>query len=202
MHMIFAGTAFFLACAGIIGLFTLKRWEEEHQRMVLSEFRRGADEKAVKLKAMILASSHDLEKLPPLLLAIASAIVRVLAIGFGHLAHWIGERSHALADLVSYKHRFERKETRSEFLKQVTDYPITNRNGALPREEVPAPVSVSPVVEPALPAPAQELLVEQSAAISKPRRTRLSRFGIKGRKKKRTAEIGREPVIEASEEKP
>ena len=202
MHMFFAGTAFFLACAGIIGLFALKRWEEGHRRMVLPEFRRGADEKSVKLKAMILASSRDLEKLPPLLLTIASALVRVLAIGFGHLAHWIGERSHALADLVSYKHRFERKETRSEFLKQVTDYPITNRNGALSREEIPAPISVSPAVEPTLPAPPQEPLVEQSAITSKPRRTRLSRFGIKGRKKKRTAEIGREPVIEASEEKP
>ena len=128
--MVYAGVVFFLALVGITGLFVLKQWEGKHARILFPEVRRRADIQALRIKALAHASSRGVEKeLWPYLLLLARRIVRGAAIAFGHLAHWIGERSHALADLVSHKHRFERGAPRSEFLKKIDDYPIRNRNG-------------------------------------------------------------------------
>ena len=176
---------FFLAFAGIVGLFALKRWESAHAKVFLPGIRYSADEQARRLKVLLLAGTRDLEKLPPFLLRLASLIVRVLAIAFGHLAHWIGERSHALADLVSYKHRFERKETRSEFLKQVIEHPITNRNGNHVEPALVAQPTFTPPPAPEKPEERVETVVDGNIiAVERPKRSRLSRFGIKDRRKK------------------
>ena len=93
--------------------------------------RRKADAQALRMKELLIAGTRDLEKLPPHLLHILRGSVRMGAIAFGHLAHWIGERSHELADLVSHKHRFERRPPRSEFLKQVNEHSMRSRlNGS------------------------------------------------------------------------
>ena len=148
------GALFIFAFLGLVALFTLKRWESAHERVVAQGIRQKADAGALSLKVFMLAVFWYLRKLPQILLALARLGVHIAAVMFGHLAHWIGEKSHALADFVSYKHRFERRETRSEFLKQVIEHPITNRE-PFPPIVSPAPVEVE-TKEPAAIAPAAE----------------------------------------------
>ncbi len=130
--MMFAGVVFFLAGVCIVALFTLKRWERNNGRFLFPEVRHKADELALRIKSFLLASTRDFEKLPPYIFYILRIGVHMAALTFGHLAHWIGERSHDLADLVSHKHRFERRPPRSEFLKQVDELSMKSR---IPREE-------------------------------------------------------------------
>jgi len=125
--MVWAGVIFFLACIGVTALFILRRWENEHGRVLLPGLHHEADLQALKLKMVLFARTRDVEKIVPFLFRLLQRGVRAAAIAFGHLAHWIGERSHALADLVSHKYRFERRETRSEFLKQVIAHPMHAR---------------------------------------------------------------------------
>lgn len=137
--MTFVGAAFFFAFFGLVGLFALKRWEHLHGSILFPEIRQRADEQALRFKAMLASGLRNFGRLPHILVYLLRIGVHVAAVAFGHLAHWIGERSHDLADLVSHKHRFERRETRSEFLKQVIEHPISNR--------FPASVDNSPVAD-------------------------------------------------------
>lgn len=124
--MLIAGIAFCAALCGITALLFLKRWELTHDRVLFQDARRLADVRALQLKHFLFHAAFVIESLPNVLLVILRRLIRRGAIAFGHLAHWLGERSHDLADLVSHKHRFERKEIRSEFLKQVAEHPIRN----------------------------------------------------------------------------
>ena len=148
--MVLAGSVFFLAGVGIIALFGLKRWERTHARTLFPRMRESADRLALRMKALLMQGTQDLEKLPPYILYLLRIGVHVGAMAFGQLAHWIGERSHDLADLVSHKHRFERRPPRSEFLKQVDEYSIKNRvsregNGFSNLRSAEAPVTDVPV---------------------------------------------------------
>lgn len=128
--MTLAGVAFFFALSGLIGLFALKRWEHAHDRTLFSDTRRSADDLALRVKEALIFGFRNISKLPYILWLLGRYGVHSAAVMFGHLAHAIGERSHALADMVSYKHRFERRETHSEFLKKVIEHPIRNTNGS------------------------------------------------------------------------
>src|SRR3989344_3365227 len=127
--MTMAMTAFFIALAGLVGLFALKHHESVRGRMVLPGTRRKADEYALEAKAFILVLLREIGKLPPLLLVLAQLGIRQSAITFARFAHWLARRAHALADVASHKHRFERRETNSEFLKQVTEHSMKPANG-------------------------------------------------------------------------
>ena len=124
--MLTAGIAFFGALFGIGSLLFLKRWELSHNRTVFSDTRQKADQYALQLKGHIFRAAYSVETLPTIFLMVLQRVVRRGAIAFGHLAHWLGGRSHELADLVSHKYRFERRETRSEFLKKVIEHPMRN----------------------------------------------------------------------------
>ena len=123
--MIVAAMVFFVALFGISTLFALKRWEKAHGRILAVQMRTSLDERALHLKELLEAGLKDLEKLVPALVHLSRVSLHLSAVGFGHLAHWLGERSHQLADMVSYKHRFERRALGSEFLKKM----IRHKNG-------------------------------------------------------------------------
>lgn len=112
---------FALSVIGIAGLFALKYWELKHAHIVLPQAHQRADAYAVRLKELMLAARADADQLLPLLLRLARFLVHRFALALARLARAGERQAHRLADLVSYKHRFEKRETRSEFLKKVAE---------------------------------------------------------------------------------
>src|SRR5665213_353865 len=104
---------FFLALIGIVALFTLKRWELARERVLFPSFRTRADSEALHLKDLFAAQN----------------VVHGMAVDAGHIAHWLGAQSHRLADSVSHKRNFERGQTKSEFLKKVSEHKNGNADG-------------------------------------------------------------------------
>lgn len=120
--VVFTAIIFFLALILIIALFTLKQWELSHERVFFAPWRERADFQAEHLKELLLAARRDAEHLPPFLLDAAQSVVHGIAVDAGHLAIWLGEQSHRLADTVSHKRNFEPLETKSEFLKKMSEH--------------------------------------------------------------------------------
>lgn len=136
--MVAAGIAFFGALLGIGSLLILKRWETTHNHIFFSDIRATLDRQALWLKRVLFTASRNVGSLPPFFIILLQQVVQKGAIAFGHLAHWLGRRSHDLADLVSHKYKFERRETRSEFLKKVIEHPMRNA----PRPSMTSPIQV------------------------------------------------------------
>ncbi len=177
--MMLEAIVFIVAFFGLIALFALKRWESGRGQIIFPGIRSKADDGARNIKSILLALLWYGKKLPRILVALTRLGVHVTAVTFGHLAHYVGEKSHALADFVSYKHRFERRETRSEFLRQVIEHPITNRTApsvAIPprvNEEIPVRDEVTPeIATPTMSENAPEALPETPVVKKKPARRR------------------------------
>jgi hypothetical protein len=126
--MIFAVAVFFLSLLGIAGLFGLKYLEEKRQRVVAQELRLRADGRALEFKVWLENSRGELQKLPPALLRFSHIAIHDAALGAAASARFIERQAHHLADMVSHKHHFERREPRSEFLKRMTEH--KNGNGS------------------------------------------------------------------------
>ena len=135
--MIVAGVAFALSFLGIAGLFTLKYWELKRGMRFASRLRIGLDARAVRLKELMVAARVDMSKLPPFGIKLARYVLHRSALAFASLARTAERQAHKLADLVSYKHRFEVRETRSEFLKKVAEHKNgqSGQGNGLDREE-------------------------------------------------------------------
>ena len=121
----FTLTLFGIALISLITLLVLKRWEVRHTRVLLPTMRMRADEAALRLKGYLLRMNIKLAHIPPILLLAARYWVREAMINFANTAHLVASQAHRLADLLSHKHKFERREPQSEFLKQVTEYKET-----------------------------------------------------------------------------
>ncbi|MDO8481766.1 MAG: hypothetical protein Q7S75_01635 [bacterium] len=130
--MFLSTIVFFISLLGIAGLFGVKHWERGHERILYPNLRDRADEEAAKIKLLVHMSKAELVKLPPHALIIAKSVIHAGALWIAHFARGMENRAHQLADLVSHKHRFEKRETRSEFLKQVGEHPLSNNNRAHP----------------------------------------------------------------------
>ncbi|TSC87275.1 MAG: hypothetical protein G01um10148_380 [Parcubacteria group bacterium Gr01-1014_8] len=117
-------TVFFVSLAGIVGLFSLKVLEEKRERAFVSSMRDSIDSVALKFKSLLLRGEIFLSKLPSLSAYLALKALAASAVGFARLARMAAESAHRLADFVSHKHNFERRETRSDFLKQVSEFSI------------------------------------------------------------------------------
>lgn len=128
--MLFSAIVFFLSLLCVVGLFAVKYLENKHERILHPSFRQRADLHAMKLKEFAHLSRGELSKLPPRAIIIAKEVVHASALGIARFAREMEAQAHRLADLVSHKHRFEKRETRSEFLKQVGEHPISNNNGS------------------------------------------------------------------------
>ena len=117
--IVFAGTAFFFSFAGIACLFALKLREQETGRVLAPRLRHAADIGALRVKDLLSAAHLDLKKLPPLVVYAGQMMVHFAALEFARAARTASRRSHQLADLVSHKRNFQRRQTRSEFLKKM-----------------------------------------------------------------------------------
>ena len=120
--MIFAAVVFFVSLLGIVGLFGLKHWEEKKQRVVAQDMRTRADGRALEFKTWLENSRGEFKKLPPALLRFSRIAIHEAALGAAASARLIERQAHRLADMVSHKHHFERREPRSEFLKRMTEH--------------------------------------------------------------------------------
>jgi len=123
--MFVASIFFFSSLLGIIGLFGLKYWEQRHSRVLVPAFRETLDTRALQLKALLTAARMDLAQFLPVLVRLSRFFIHEAALGFAYLARVAERQAYRLADFVSHKHRFEKRETRSEFLKKVSEH----RNG-------------------------------------------------------------------------
>src|SRR3989344_5188052 len=123
--MILASVVFFISLMGIAGLFAVKYVEEHQQKAVVPpELRKRADERAIQLKVLLLAKRAEAPKLPGTLLHLGHVAVLEAA----RFARFLEMQAHRLADFVSHKHHFKKGETRSEFLKQVSEHTLNNGN--------------------------------------------------------------------------
>ncbi len=120
--MVFAATVFFISFLSIVSLFALKYWELRNERVIAPILRAKFDARALHLKDLLAAARVDLAKIPPLTLRLTRILIHEAALGLAVLARITERQLHRLADLVSHKHRFEKRETRSEFLKKVSEH--------------------------------------------------------------------------------
>lgn len=118
---LFFAVVFFFSLAGIAALFGMKRWEEKNGREIAPETRRFLDERALHAKELLIAMRHDAAKLPPILLHAAQRTLHGMMVDFARLSYSLARLSHQLADSVSHQRHFIRRETRSEFLKKVSE---------------------------------------------------------------------------------
>jgi len=120
--MMLAFVVFFFSLFAIAFLFALKSWEIRKERIVFAPWREKADVRALQLKELLDAARLDLSKLPPEAVRLSRIGIHQLALGFAAFARAAEGYAHQVADLVSYKHHFEKRDTRSEFLKKVAEH--------------------------------------------------------------------------------
>ena len=120
--MTLAIVVFFFALLGIVCLFTLKYWENRRARIVAPLIREKLDTRALQLKDLLVAARINLDKVPPEALRLSRIIIHEAALALAASARFAEVQAHRLADLVSYKHRFEKRETNSEFLEKVAEH--------------------------------------------------------------------------------
>ena len=118
----FSILSFGISLVLIGGLFVLKRWEVRASHVLVPAARRGADRHALALKDRLLNIRQDLARVPPLVTLYARYLVHEGALGFAAFARMSEIQAHRLADLVSHKHTFVPRETRSEFLRKVSEH--------------------------------------------------------------------------------
>lgn len=127
--MFVAATLFFVSIVGIAGVFGIKHWEQSAQRVLAPSFRGKLDVRALQVKELLAAARLDLAKLPPAAVRLGRFLIHEAALGLAVLARIAEKQLHRLADLVSHKHRFEKRSTRSEFLKKVAEHKSGSSNG-------------------------------------------------------------------------
>lgn len=115
-----AGIAFALSLAGIAVLFLLKHREVQAGEAFMPETLRDAgDVHALAFKEFLGQCRTEAALWPPRFVRASRFVLRDAALSVAVLARFVERQSHALADRVSHKHRFERRESANTFLKQV-----------------------------------------------------------------------------------
>lgn len=120
--ILFASSVFGISLLGIMVLFCAKAYEVAHPTPVWGKWRERADEFALRVKWVLRVLEWYFVHLPQFLMLLTRWGIRTGALWFARLARLSAEHAHRLADFVSHKRSFERRETKSEFLKQMTDH--------------------------------------------------------------------------------
>jgi len=115
-----AAPVFFGALIGLVLLFSLRIVEKRRGTRFAAKLRKRLDWYARVLKALVWYAADILEELPLLTGYASRAVAAGMVRRFAHATESLSRAAHAAADMVSYKHRHERTETRSQFLKQVS----------------------------------------------------------------------------------
>ena len=115
-----AAPVFFGALAALAVLFTLRLIEERRGARLGASVRLSLDRFALSIKAILMYVAALMERIPQITSFLLRAFAVALVRRFAHMTEGISRAAHSAADMVSYKHRYERKETRSTFLKEVS----------------------------------------------------------------------------------
>lgn len=110
---------------GLCALFTLKYVESRRGIVCMPRLRMHADAWARIMKAVMHFFSARIEQLPRDFVIFLRMLVHIGAIIFARGARGAEHAAHKVADRVSYKHRFERGESQSAFLKSVSEHKRT-----------------------------------------------------------------------------
>lgn len=102
--------------------FALKRYEMTTGVVWGAAWRAGADNHVVAMRTWALSHTDLLETLPSLAARYLRFVVHELALLIAYGARRIEAWAHELADFVSHKHSLQVRETRSDFLKQVSEH--------------------------------------------------------------------------------
>ena len=125
--MLFAAVIFFGSFIGIVMLFSIKYWEMRTKRVIAPAVRTKADVHALQFKELLAKSRIEFEKLPPEIVHLTRVAIHESALGVAAFARALERGAHKLADMASHKHRFERRESTNDYLKQVIEH--KNGNG-------------------------------------------------------------------------
>ena len=121
-----------ISIVGLAALFYIKHWEEKNARIFVPALRLAADGQALELKALLMSLRSEFRKIGPTSIRIGRVLLHDLALSLAALSRASERQAHRLADLVSHKHRFERRETKNDFLKQVSDVSLRNSREVSP----------------------------------------------------------------------
>lgn len=118
--VIFSIIAFVVSFLSIVALFTLKYIEEKRGTVLaFSELRDSADAHARTLKQLLVYGVGRFAEVSPRLFTLTRTGAHTFLLSTAYVARTVEGGAHRLADFVSHKHGFERRETKSEFLKKV-----------------------------------------------------------------------------------
>lgn len=126
--MVLAMIVFIVSLALIVLLFALRYVEERRGGRFGARPRQLADNAALNLKDALVHGKDQLEKLPPEVAHVSMGAIHSGALGAASVARSFEAQAHRFADFVSSKRNFQRRETKSEFLKQVTDFKNSERS--------------------------------------------------------------------------
>lgn len=115
-----------ISILGIVVLFLMKSWEEKHGRIFAPSVKFAADKKATEFKQILLMTQTTIGRLGPTSIRVARVILHDLALSLASLSRASERQAHRLADMVSHKHRFERRVSKNRFLKQVSNFKTTS----------------------------------------------------------------------------
>jgi hypothetical protein len=122
-------SVFGASIVGVIFLLALKAWEMRREHVVAPRLRAKLDAGALFLKSQIEKGEAFLAELPSLASFVAMKTLAGGSVHLAHLARRMSESAYRLADFISHKHNFERRETRSEFLKTMIEHKNGLTNG-------------------------------------------------------------------------
>ena len=119
---VFAIIIFGMSLVAVSSLFVLKYWETGSGRVIAPSLRARADHRALELKDALFHVRLDIARIPPFAVLFMRYLVHEGALAFAAFARLSERQAHRLADVVSHKRTFAPRETRSQFLKQVSDH--------------------------------------------------------------------------------
>ncbi len=121
--MVFGATIIFgTSLSGLVALFMLKAWEDRRGVTIVPGVRNALDVYALEARAFLVSFDEWIAHLPSRSVLYARFFVHVTAMSFARVARAAERGAHRIADRVSLKHRFERRETQSDFLKKVSEH--------------------------------------------------------------------------------
>ena len=110
---------------GIVALLSFKAWEMRRGALVLPGLRAALDRGALVLKQQLERIEGVLARLPAMMSLFSLQVLALVTVKLARMARGASEAAYRLADFISHKHNFERREIRSEFLKTM----IEHKNG-------------------------------------------------------------------------
>ncbi len=122
---------FVLSVIGIGAMFVIKHREIVGECELIPVVRARLDARAHQARELARAATSDLKRLPPECMHVFRISVHAVALWMARVARTVESSAHRLADRASYKHRFERRAPRSEFLQKI----IEHKNGVEIRDE-------------------------------------------------------------------